>query len=280
MANTPRSRAGKAQDQQDEGQPVLSGPDNTDQQQREQAPKQSAEDRNKARLAKPDPTVNTESSSGRAEVSATEGEARKTGENKRTIADVAKSEKAAGRTRAGTAVEAATAAAWEKAQADRTDDSPLHTKGPESMVMVTDPVPTAAAVPPVPLLGGELGEASAQLVTGTDRRREFVTADGTQVTEEAVFDDRHPASSIVYAKQAVYERSVLPNSRQDTALLVYGPGQQVPRGEADTFKAMLVESVKATGGRKEQLDQQDQPDQPTRQGQPTRQDESDKDSGE
>lgn len=136
----------------------------------------------------------------------------------------------------GSAVQRATMAAAKKARAG---SSTLPVAG-ESVVMGTDGrgVPVAASSYPNPSTSAEIQGASANAVLGLSTHEGLVDHKGDELGGE-LFEDRYPASGVVYAKKPVLRTQLMPQSSRATSVLVYAAGQAVPRGEAEAFQSMM-----------------------------------------
>lgn len=136
----------------------------------------------------------------------------------------------------GTAVQRATMAAAKKAR----QGSSVQPVAGESVVMGTDGrgVPIAASSSPNPSTSAEIQGASANAVLGLSTREGLVDHEGNDLGG-SLFEDRYPASGVVYATKPVLRTQLMPQSQRATSVLVYAAGQAVPRGEAEAFQAMM-----------------------------------------
>lgn len=136
----------------------------------------------------------------------------------------------------GTAVQRATMAAAKKARAG---SSTQPTAG-EAVVMGSDGrgVPVAASSSPNPSTSAEIQGASANAVLGLSTAEGLVDHKGDDLSG-SLFEDRYPASGVVYATKPVLRTQLMPQSTRATSVLVYAAGQAVPRGEAEAFQAMM-----------------------------------------
>jgi hypothetical protein len=113
----------------------------------------------------------------------------------------------------------------------------------ESVVMGADGrgAPIAVSSATNPTTSAEIQEASALAVLrGTNEKVDLVDEEGNEVTGN-LFEDRYPASSMVYTNKRVFKTTMMPHSTRATSVLIYAANVAVPRGEAEAFQRMLDE---------------------------------------
>jgi hypothetical protein len=135
-------------------------------------------------------------------------------------------------------VKAATLAAAKKARSG-SSTQPL---AGESVVMGADGrgAPVAVSSSPNPTTSAEIQEASAAAVLRMTENVDLVDEQGNELSGE-LFEDRFPASNVVYSKQRIYKTTLLPHSTRATSVLLYAAHVAVPRGEAEAFQRLLDE---------------------------------------